>query len=51
MLCQEGAPGDHLYMIVDGKAEVFRGEKLINTRTYATGTINGGSRPRRGSNN
>ena len=31
ILCQEGAPGDHLYMIVDGKAEVFRGEKLINT--------------------
>ncbi|WP_424096174.1 hypothetical protein [Moorena producens] len=27
ILCQEGAPGDHLYMIVDGKAEVFRGEK------------------------
>lgn len=31
ILCQEGEPGDHFYMVVHGEADVIKGQKLVNT--------------------
>lgn len=31
ILCQEGAPGNHFYMIVAGEAEVRKGRKVLST--------------------
>ncbi|MBD0344546.1 MAG: cyclic nucleotide-binding domain-containing protein [Coleofasciculus sp. Co-bin14] len=31
VLCQEGSPGDYFYMIVDGEAEVRKGQKVLST--------------------
>ena len=31
ILCQEGEPGDHFYMVVNGEADVIKGRKLVNT--------------------
>jgi CRP-like cAMP-binding protein len=31
VLCQEGTPGDYFYMIVDGEAEVRKGQKVLST--------------------
>ncbi len=30
VLCQEGTPGDYFYMIVDGEAEVRKGQKVLS---------------------
>jgi len=30
ILCQEGEPGDHFYMVVNGEAEVIKDRKLVN---------------------
>ncbi|NER19364.1 MAG: cyclic nucleotide-binding domain-containing protein [Symploca sp. SIO1B1] len=31
IICQEGEPGDHFYMVVNGEAEVIKDRKLVNT--------------------
>ena len=29
LLCQEGAPGDAMFIIVDGKADIYKGQQLV----------------------
>ncbi len=31
VLCREGEPGEYFYMVVEGEAEVLKGEKVVNT--------------------
>lgn len=34
VLCQEGSPGDYFYMIVDGEAEVRKGQKVFSSHDF-----------------